>query len=399
MKNKVLLVFIGIMLAFTLFYALYYSGFLSFKTAEDMNTEPIGKMISIDDLQNEKFYIWHDMQNSLEQDLAGTTDPDVFTLCPEGTINWKRNKSAERTIWFSSDEDNQIPTLYPGDELIYVSQTSTPGESASVLENGNIEWERFADYGYSIGVTNLAADKSGHYYMEYNSNTGYEGYVNELTDAKDVADFKNFAGSRIYLDKVGNIDVREGLVSDGGTILNLEKDGEYLCKWYKGSYVSDFKLTADVHVFCSMETFTTVDWDFVSNDSNLNHIRSCITITIPEEFKTGYYYISNIGFFRYVNMKDISLYNGNPYDPAVNWNDPIILYDEHGLVMYDPFSGIDERNRVGAGTSQSNGVKVENQKEKSLDFEIVDDPYKNQSDEGAEGYENFDGEILYENDE
>ena len=148
-----------------------------------------------------------------------------------------------------------------------------------------------------------------------------------------------------------------------------------------------------------METFTTVDWDFVSNDSNLNHIRSCITITIPEEFKTGYYYISNIGFFRYVNMKDISLYNGNPYDPAVNWNDPIILYDEHGLVMYDPFSGIDERNRVGAGTSQSNGVKVENQKEKSLDFEIVDDPYKNQSDEGAEGYENFDGEILYENDE
>lgn len=405
MKNKFLIIFIGIMLAFTVFYVLYYAGIISFETVADLENEESIEVISIDDLENDKFYIWHDMQNSLEDDLAGTSDPSVFTICPEGTINWKKNKSVGRTIWFSSSEDSQIPTLYPGDALIYVSQTSVPGESSSAIENGNINWERFADYGYSIGVTNLAADKSGHYYIEYNSDTGFAGFINDLTDAKDVADFKNFIGSRIYLDRVGNIDIREGLVSDGGTILNLNKDSEYLCKWYKGSYVSDFKLTASVHVFSSMESFKTVEWDFVSNDSNLTHIRSCITITIPEEFKSGYYYISNIGFFRYVSMKDISLYNGNPYDQAVNWNDPIILHDEHGQVMYNPFLGIDERSRLGAGTSQSNGVKVENpyneRKEDNYnsDFEIVDDPYENQSDGGAEEYEIFEDEIYYEDDE
>ena len=191
-------------------------------------------------------------------------------------------------------------------------------------------------------------------------------------------------------------------MSDGGTILSLNQDNEYLCKWYKGTYVSDFKLTANVHVFCSMESFSTVEWEFVSNDSNLNHIRSCITITIPEELKTGYYYISELGFFRYVNMDDISLYNGKPYDPTVNWNDPIILYDVHGQVMYNPFQGIDERSRVGAGTSRSNGVKVENQNHESKDdnynsdFQIVDDPYENNSDAGAEEYENFDDDIYYE---
>lgn len=403
--KKILAIFIGIMLVFTIFYALYYAGVISFETVADLENEEAAVVISIDDLENDKFYIWHDTEHSLEEDLAGTSDPDVFTICPEGTINWNKNKGAARTIWFPSTEDSHIPTLYPGDELIYVSQTSVPGESSSVIENGNIRWERFADYGYSIGVTNLVADKSGHYYIEYNSDTGFSGFINDLTDAKDVAEFKNFAGSRIYLDKVGNIDIREGLVSDGGTILNLSKDSEYLCKWYKGSYVSDFKLTASVHAFCSMESFNTVKWDFVSNDSNLTHIRSCITITIPEEFKSGYYYISDIGFFRYVGMEDISLYNGNPYDPAVNWNDPIILHDEHGQVMYDPFLGIDERNRLGAGTTQSNGVKVENpnyeNKEDNYnsDFKIVDDPYENQSDDGAEEYENIEGEIYYEDEE
>lgn len=403
--KKVLIIFIGIMVVFTIFYALYSSGVISFETAEDMESNKSDILITIDDLENDRFYVWHDTQYSLEQDLSGTSDPSVFTICPEGTNNWDKNKSVNRTIWFSSGEDEKIPTLYPGDELIYVSQTSVPGESESALENGNIKWERFADYGYSIGVTNLTADKSGHYYISYDSDAGYAGYINELTDARDVAEFKNFAGSKIYLDKVGDVDVREGLVSDGGTILSLNQDNEYLCKWYKGTYVSDFKLTANVHVFCSMESFSTVEWEFVSNDSNLNHIRSCITITIPEELKTGYYYISELGFFRYVNMDDISLYNGKPYDPTVNWNDPIILYDVHGQVMYNPFQGIDERSRVGAGTSRSNGVKVENQNYESKDdnynsdFQIVDDPYENNSDAGAEEYENFDDDIYYEDDE
>lgn len=402
MKKKFLIIFIGVLFVFTVFYILYYAGIISFETAADVENEEPEAVLSIDDLENDKFYIWHDTKHSLEEALAGTSDPSVFTICPEGMINWNKNKSTGRTIWFSSMEDSQIPTLYPGDELIYVSQTSVPGESSTVIENGNINWERFADYGYSIGVTNLAADKSGHYYIEYNSDTGFDGFINDKTDAKDVADFKNFIGSRIYLDRVGNIDVREGLVSDGGTILNLQKDNEYLCKWYKGSYVSDFRLTASVHAFSSMESFNTVEWDFVSNGSNLNHIRSCITITIPEELKSGYYYISDVGFFRYVSIEDISLYNGDPYDPAVNWNDPIILHDEHGQVMYNPFLGIDERSRFGADASQSNGIKVKNpyyeQKEDNYnsDFRIVEDPYENQSDGGAEEYEDFEYEVYYE---
>lgn len=42
--------------------------------------------------------------------------------------------------------------------------------------------------------------------------------------------------------------------------------------------------------------------------------------------------------FRYVSQSDALRYNGEAYDPLVNWNDPIIIYDENGSVQYDPTS-------------------------------------------------------------
>ncbi|MDO4966117.1 MAG: hypothetical protein Q4E51_05355 [Lachnospiraceae bacterium] len=403
MGKRILWIFIAFIGLFTIIYALISTGVIRLDTADSMQEELPEAIISVEDLEDGKFYVWHDNQYSLEHDLEGAVDPDVFKICPEGTVNWVKNKNANHTIWFSSDEDNDIPTLFPGDQLIYVSKTSTPGENDSILEDGNIKWERYADYGYSIGVANLSADKSGHYYIEYNSDHGYEGFINKKTNAKDVSDFKNFVGSRIYIDKVGNQDVRNGLVSAGGTITGLTKNADYLCKWYKGTYVSDFKLSANSHVFSILESFMTHNWEFVANDTNLSDIHSCITITIPNHFKSGYYYIAGTGLFRYVSMEDISIYNGSAYDPHVNWNDPIILYDEHGLVMYDPFQNIDERDRMGAGTSTSNGSTVVNPNYNEQiyhsDFKIITDPNINQPDVGAEGYEDFDDEIVRKSDE
>lgn len=72
--KKVLIIFIGIMVVFTIFYALYSSGVISFETAEDMESNKSDILITIDDLENDRFYVWHDTQYSLEQDLSGTSD-------------------------------------------------------------------------------------------------------------------------------------------------------------------------------------------------------------------------------------------------------------------------------------------------------------------------------------
>lgn len=61
-----------------------------------------------------------------------------------------------------------------------------------------------------------------------------------------------------------------------------------------------------------------------------------IVIEIPEYFKSGYYFVNGVGLFRYVADSDISKYNGKSYDESIDWNDPIILYDDDGVVIYDP---------------------------------------------------------------
>ena len=389
MSKKIFIGICVVMIVVIIVYTLLSSGIVTFETVGE-NEETPASVVSAEDLQDECFYIWHDSHSTLEEDLEGTSEADVFNLCPAGHINWAKRKWIGHTLWFSTDEDYLIPTLYPGDKLIYISMSSVPYDG--------IEFERFADYGYTIGVSNLEADKSGHYRIVYDSDNGYEGYINSLSDAVQIPQF--FRNVDVFLESIGNISVKNGLISDGGTVLSLDKDGEYLVKWYKGTYRNDFKMTANQHAYGSIESFTTYDFEFVDNgNSDLSNIHSCVVITIPEWFKTGYYYINGKGFFRYVNVNDLTTYNGLAYDPNVNWNDPIILYDEHGFVVYDPSTGLDKRDST---AYVSGGSTLYRDDEKNASINGYDGAYTENMtpemytdmDAGAEGYESFTDEAV-----
>ena len=77
-----------------------------------------------------------------------------------------------------------------------------------------------------------------------------------------------------------------------------------------------------------MERFVNYDYEFMHSNF--------IVIDIPEYFKSGYYFVNGVGLFRYVSDGDAGKYNGKAYDATIDWNDPIILYDEDGVVIYDP---------------------------------------------------------------
>ncbi len=381
MGKKLLIGSIILMIILTIIYFVFETGIVKLPTVSQEEEEP-EIFVSVEDLQTEHFYVWHDSQDTLEHDLEGTTENDVFNLCPDGTINWKKNSSISHSIWFSSEEDYTIPTLYPGDELIYISSYDVPNEG--------IKWERYADYGYSFGVANLEEDKSGHYRIVYDSDDGYDGYINPKSDAVQISEF--FKDVDVFLDKVGDVPTKQGLISDGGTVLGLEKDGIYKCKWYKGSNVNDFKMTANQHSFGFLESFETYDFEFVDNaNADLSNLHSCITIKIPEWLKTGYYYIENKGFFRYVAQGDLAKYNGMPYDSNIDWNDPIIIYDENHLLIYDPSQGFDKRDvdaSSNLGKTTSMGVPYTDT------FPVNENPEENQPDEGAESFENLEDEIV-----
>ncbi len=329
MNKKILFIISAIVVVGILIYFFLTGGeggfsvsILSFETVGS-DKETVKNTSSVDDLEDGCFYVWHnDKADDITEDLENATSLDVFRLCPAGDKNWdKDTTSVEHVLWFDSSSDMEIPTLYEGDELLYVSSTEIPFEG--------ISWERYADYGYSIGVANLISDESGHYHISNSDGEGYVGYIYEKSDAAELNQYT--AISNLFLDKVGKSAVRDSLVSDGGTVANLEKDGAYVCEWYTGSFYQDFEMAANVHPFCAFETYTTYDYEFLHS--------SCISISIPEWFKTGYYYANGIGLFRYVKGSDGKRYNGEAYDSSIDWNEPIIIKDDNGNVLYDPSTG------------------------------------------------------------
>lgn len=293
-----------------------------------LSGESAGKPTSfsnVNDLESGKAYVWHHEGGSIEEDLkVASADESIFFSCIKGNYNFKKKEMEEaieypRSIWVSSDEDDTIPTVTSKDLLIYVSSTEVPD---------GILFERFADYGYSIGVSNLIADGGGHYYIEFASTDedDYKYYVDMNSDAAQVSELEPI--TKLYLDKIGKIRVEKDNVSDGGSVLCLTKDKSYVCEFYTGTFYQDFQMTANIHSFSSLERFTSYEYEFMHSNF--------IVISIPEYFKSGYYFVNGVGLFRYVSDADAGSYNGKAYDENIDWNDPIIIYNENGEMIENP---------------------------------------------------------------
>jgi len=174
----------------------------------------------------------------------------------------------------------------------------------------------------------MIQDAGGHYYIEYavSDEEDYKYYLDLTSDVSQLTDLE--VVTKLYLDKVGEVKVDEESVSDGGTVLGLTKDKQYVCEFYTGTFYQDFLLTANIHSFGSMERFVSYDYEFMHS--------TFIVIEIPEYFTSGYYFVNGVGLFRYVDDEDLKIYNGEAYDAAIDWNDPLIIYNEVGEVIYDP---------------------------------------------------------------
>lgn len=317
--KKVVVMITMILMSFSL------TGCTLFETLSGLSKDKPTSYADINELESGKAYVWHDESvDNISEDLTSIPDYDVFFNCITGDINFKGEELAEvyeypRSIWVDEEMDEQIPTVTSEDKLIYISEKEVPD---------SIVFERFADYGYTIGISNMVADGGDHYYIVYADveEDDYKYYIDMNSDAADLTEFTSI--TKLYLDKVGETKVDGENVSDGGTVLGLKKGEAYTCEFYTGTYYQDFKLCANIHSFGSFERFVSYDYEFLHSN--------CIAITIPDYFVSGYYYVNGVGLFRYVTDEDLDTYNGEAYDENIDWNDPMILYDENGFEIYDP---------------------------------------------------------------
>ena len=311
MKKYLMMILAGTM-------AFLFTGCASLPTLSGLAADKPLAFNNVNDLESGKAYVWHDENvEDIMTDLSGANKQEVFFTCITGDINFAGDELATtyeypRSIWVGEDMDENIPTLFHGDELIYISDTLVPD---------SFIFERFADYGYTIGISNMVADGGEHFYIPYaiNDEDDYLHYIDMESDASELSEFTTI--TKLYLDRVDDTFVTNENVSDGGTVLNLERGKEYVCEFYTGTFYQDFLLTANIHSFGSFETFTSYDYRFLHSN--------CIAVKIPDYFVSGYYYINGLGLFRYVDT-------GDSFDENTNWNEPMIIYDELGMVVYDP---------------------------------------------------------------
>lgn len=300
------------------------SGCGLFETFEGITGGKPTSFLKAADLESGKAYVWHHDGGDIREDIKKESESNIYFTCITGDYNFKKKELEEvteypRSIWIDSDTDSAIPTVTSKDKLLYVSEDTVPE---------SIVFERFADYGYTIGVSNLEADRGGHYYLMFNDveEDDYKYYIDMKSDAAALTELT--VTRNLYLDKVGNRPVTKKNVSDGGTVTGLTKDKTYTCEFYTGTYYQDFNLKANIHSFGSLERFVSYEYAFMHSNF--------IVIEIPDYFVSGYYFVNGVGLFRYVADKDAGRYNGKAYDENINWNEPMILYNEDGTVKYDP---------------------------------------------------------------
>lgn len=305
-------------------------------------------------LYSGQYYVWHDeSQSNIERDINTDMSKfknytyDIFQpVYKEGDPTDDMLESSSRVLMISDEKDNKIPTLYKGDELIYYSDSKLP-KSFSL--------ERFYDHGYSLGFYGLEEyiKKSGQYILRGSDEILP---IKGSSSAKVLANYLSSSDKYVSIPMVGDKKIESKDVSKAGTIKGLIHGSQYDVAIYTGTNRHIVKMTADTRIFSSYEAYTlnSNSYDFVGN--------GIIVIHLPEYLKNGYYYINGAGLFRYVNDKS--------YDDNTNFNDPIVVKDDNGKVIYDPrdvtddskttYDNTDKINDAGVSSSVKASINVQN---------------------------------------
>ena len=253
----------------------------------------------LEKLEEGKYYVLHKDQ-SFQEVYWGAA-----TFEQDETVTSARD---ERVIWFDENMYKQIPTLYQGESLVYKT-------SEEIIETFN--FERFEDFGYSIGLCGLKETDSGRYAISTDAddnNTFPEGDTDQLLLLENDS---------VIIDSLGGKPLRAPITTENGvkinspltrcnSIMNLQQGVTYKAQIYEGTKLLEYDFKADKRIMASMEVRESNDFVF-EQDIIMN-------IKIPEDFHNGYYMINGAGVFRYVNGKsysendDFNIPNENPED-------------------------------------------------------------------------------------
>mgnify|MGYP000130288026 CR=1 FL=1 len=176
-------------------------------------------------------------------------------------------------------KDAAIPTLYKNDQLIYVS-------NGSISE---FKWERFKDYGYSIGLSGLETSQSGK--IKSGAQTTVAANAN-IQVGLSTLPLSN--ETDLTVDKINGTAITSQYVNDAGVITGMSKDATAQIEFYLGTAPAPITTVADTRYFKSFELYQTTKYS-LSTDGYA-------VIEVPSYFKSGYYLLNDTGFVKFLNV-------------------------------------------------------------------------------------------------
>lgn len=228
------------------------------------NTDPYAQVkIEADDMEENKVYAMDGTKFILTASIGGNCSGKVTVADPK------------RVAWMQKKE-SLVPTMYKGG-IVAVKSATTDLKSLSC--------ERFKDCGYSIGI----------YGAKYNEST----QMIDLNAGSNIAENSPAANamdksmsSEFHIESINGTPVTADMLDSAGVLNCFEQGKSYTIGYYAGTEYKTCSVTANLHILESWETFTLTDVTMTK--------KGYLAIAIPDDFKSGWYFIEGQGFIKYI---------------------------------------------------------------------------------------------------
>lgn len=187
----------------------------------------------------------------------------------------------ERYIWFLDPMglmDDALPEVTKDRPLvaIYNADRNMPLEYSL---------EKYIDKGYTIG-TRVYLDESDDMYLSFNeklSGSSAADVIGEQSDERAL--IYSISGSENKL-PYDNVDL------DINMLLGLDRNKRYTIQAFSGTKLRTFQIYSDTRAFQG-DSITPITSPYKKTKDGY------FIIELPQNIKTGYYYLSGCGFFKY----------------------------------------------------------------------------------------------------
>lgn len=184
--------------------------------------------------------------------------------------------SRNRMAFYTTENFTDIPTLFPGDHLVYYS-------TSNLLSY--VVWERYEDMGYTFGIRNLEKTISGRYYLDLDSDEEC------IIPDSELYDMYNLGVDRVMIDKVGGVVVDDSII-ENGIIVGVNGGKNYDMEVYTGTNYKYYTATSNVIAMRAYELFASVE---------IETLQDCFwEIGVPDYLVDGYYDVDGCGMIRIV---------------------------------------------------------------------------------------------------